>query len=105
MVGATHEKAGYDRSITPAGRVELERFAHGLLPALKDFQPVQHWAGLRPGMKGRHPLVGALPGIKNLYLNAGHYRNGLTLAPACAEMLMDEILERPKRLDGETWRP
>ena len=50
-------------------------------------------------------LVGAVPGVGNLFLNAGHYRNGLTLAPVCAEMLLDQILGRDERLDGAAWRP
>lgn len=105
LVGATHEKVGYNRSTTAAGRTELQTFAESMLPALKNFAPTKQWAGLRPGMKGPHPIVGQVPGIKNLFINAGHYRNGLTLAPACAEMLVDQILQRPERMKGDTWRP
>lgn len=105
LAGATHEKAGFDKSTTPEGFAELERFAQALLPALRDTKPVKTWAGLRPGMKGRHPLIGPVPGIKNLFVSAGHYRNGLTLAPASAELLAGMIMRRALPIAPEAWLP
>ena len=105
LVGATHEKAGFDKSITPEGTAELERFAHSILPVLRDMQPVRTWAGLRPGMKGRHPLIGPIPGAKNLFISAGHYRNGLTLAPASAELLAGIMMQQPTPVAPEPWLP
>lgn len=105
LAGATHEKAGFDASTTPEGTAELERFAHAVLPKLKELKPVKTWAGLRPGMKGRHPLIGPVPGLRKLFVSAGHYRNGLTLAPASAELLMGIILNRPTLVASEPWLP
>ena len=64
LVGATHEKAGFEKATTPEGFAEIERFAHSVLPVLRDRKPIKTWAGLRPGMKGRHPLMGAVPGAQ-----------------------------------------
>lgn len=94
LVGATHEHAGFVKETTDEGRRELEQFGHAVLPALKNLQPVKSWAGLRPGMKGRHPLIGPVHGAQGLFIAAGHYRNGLTLAPATATVLLDHILSR-----------
>jgi glycine oxidase len=105
LVGATHEKAGFDKSVTAEGTAELERFAHSILPALSSLKPVKTWAGLRPGMKGRHPLIGPIPGAKNLFISAGHYRNGLTLAPASAELLAGIMLNQSTPVAPEPWLP
>ena len=49
------------------------------------------WAGLRPGTPDGLPIVGesAVPG---LYLAAGHFRNGILLAPLTAVFLADVLL-------------
>jgi len=105
LVGATHEKAGFDKTTTLEGFLELERFAHSILPALKDLKPLKTWAGLRPGMKGKHPLIGPVPGATNLFFSAGHYRNGLTLAPASAELLAGIMLNQPGPIAPDPWLP
>ena len=68
-------------------------------------KPIKTWAGLRPGMKGRHPLIGPVPGLRNVFVSAGHYRNGLTLAPACAELLMGIILNQKTPIAPDPWLP
>ena len=101
--GATHERAGFEKAVTPEGYAELTAFGHGLLPALRQLEPIHRWAGLRPGLQGRHPLLGPVQGAKGLFLACGHYRNGLTLAPATAELLVDVILGRKPKLAIEGW--
>jgi glycine oxidase len=105
LVGATHEKAGFEKAITDEGRASLKEFAEKLLPGLSQQPIVQQWAGLRPGLKGRHPLIGHVEGLSGLYLNVGHYRNGLTLAPASAELLVDSILAKESRIDRSVFLP
>lgn len=105
LVGATHEKAGFEKAITDEGRASLKDFAEKLLPELSRQPIVQQWAGLRPGLKGRHPLIGEVHGLSGLYVNVGHYRNGLTLAPASAELLVDSILTTDSRIDRSVFLP
>jgi len=105
LVGATHENVGFEKAATAEGEAELTQFGHRILPILKESRPVQSWSGLRPGLKGRHPLLGAVPGVQGLFISAGHYRNGLTLAPASAELLVDTILGRSPQISVENWTP
>jgi glycine oxidase len=56
---------------------------------LHDQTPVKHWAGLRPGSPDNIPTIGRHPTLENLWLNAGHFRYGITMAPASAEILAD----------------
>lgn len=104
LIGATHELAGFEKATTDEGRVELTEFAHRLLPGLKNVSPIQSWAGLRPGLKGKHPLLGEARASKGLFLACGHYRNGITLAPATAELLVDAIRGRTPKISLEPWR-
>lgn len=92
LAGSTLEFVGFDKSTTAAARDWLVARATGMLPCLANAPVIAHWAGLRPGSAEGIPWIGPWPGIEGLFLNAGHYRNGLVLAPAAARMLVDLLL-------------
>jgi glycine oxidase len=94
LAGSTLEHVGFDKSTTQAARDLLRERALQLVPALADCPIVRHWAGLRPGSKDGIPLIDEHPQIRGLYVNAGHYRNGVGMAPASARLLVDRILHR-----------
>ena len=92
VVGSTLEpEAGYSCDTDPEVAVRLQDFARRLLPAAALFRLERHWAGIRPGIADDCPIIARHPALENLYLNAGHYRNGLTLAPASAERLLEQM--------------
>lgn len=99
LAGSTVETAGFDKTATQEARDSLYDFAIGLLPALKQFQPSHHWAGLRPGSPQGIPYISRLPDLANLGVNAGHFRNGLVMGPASARLLADLILDRQPVVD------
>lgn len=105
LVGSTMERAGFDKSATVAGRDQLMQAAAELVPALAGRYPSWHWAGLRPGSPSGVPFIGEVPGVAGLYLNTGHFRNGLATAPAAAELLADLVLDRAARLDPAPYAP
>ncbi|HAG96038.1 MAG: glycine oxidase ThiO [Pseudomonadales bacterium] len=92
VVGSTLEYTGYDKSTTTKARQELLASACQLVPALDSIPVEAHWAGLRPGSPHGIPFIGEVPGFPNLYLNAGHFRNGLVLAPASARLMRNILL-------------
>jgi glycine oxidase len=92
LVGSTTEDCGFDKQTSSSVRQQLLEFAHTTIPALKSCPIELHWAGLRPGSSNDLPCIGRHPAIDNLYINAGHYRNGLVLAPASAQ-LMAQLIE------------
>jgi glycine oxidase len=57
------------------------------MPELKGLPILKHWAGLRPGTPENLPTIAVHPQIENLYLNTGHFRYGLTMAPASAKIV------------------
>jgi glycine oxidase len=104
LVGSTLEDAGFDKSTDAATRLRLHAEAAELLPALATVQPVQHWAGLRPGSPGNIPIIDRHPDFDNVFVNTGHYRYGVTLAPASAELLVDMMEGRAPALDPAPYR-
>ena len=101
LIGATVEDAGFDTALTAAAADRLSARAVALMPALRGWRIVEHWAGLRPGSPDGLPLLGksALPG---LFIASGQYRNGILFAPAVAEILSRSVLEQspgPKAFD------
>lgn len=88
LAGSTLEDVGFDTSVTEAMRVEMQAKAEAILPQLKDAAVVKHWSGLRPGTPHNIPTIGQHPHISNLYLNTGHFRYGVTMAPASAKRLV-----------------
>jgi glycine oxidase len=91
LVGSTLEDEGFDKRTTTEARDMLWQSAQKLLPSLRDMSLVQHWAGLRPASLHNIPTIGRHPQLDNLYLNSGHFRYGVTMAPASVEILINEI--------------
>lgn len=91
LAGSTVEDVGFDKSTTREAYAELAAKAHALLPQLKDAPVLRHWSGLRPGSPDNLPTIARHPQFDNLYLNAGHFRYGVTMAPASAERLCQLI--------------
>ncbi len=96
LVGSSVEEAGFDKSTTMEVRVSLQEAARALVPALADYPLVRQWAGLRPGNADGVPVIGAVPHLDGLYVNSGHFRNGVVLGPASARLLAALIVgEKP----------
>ncbi|HEM47619.1 MAG TPA: FAD-dependent oxidoreductase, partial [Alphaproteobacteria bacterium] len=105
LAGSTLEYVGYDKSVTEQARAELWEAAVRLVPALADCPVENHWSGLRPGSPEGIPFIGKVGNISGLYVNAGHFRNGVVLGPASARLLADLILERSPIVDPAPYAP
>ena len=92
LAGSTLEDVGFDTGTTDKVKLELQARAEAILPSLKHVPIIKHWSGLRPGTPDNLPTIARHPLIKNLYLNTGHFRYGLTMAPASAELVAELVL-------------
>ncbi|MFA6037917.1 MAG: glycine oxidase ThiO [Legionellales bacterium] len=93
LAGSTMEyHAGFNKIPTQAGFKELYESAINILPALKNCQILAQWAGLRPYNPEGSPAIGKIPAYENLYINAGHFRNGLVLAPGSVNHLLNHLI-------------
>jgi glycine oxidase len=87
LAGSTLEDVGFDKTPTETARGDLHAFTAGLLPDVAERGPIRQWAGLRPGSPDNVPIIARHPRLANLYVNGGHFRYGVTLAPASARLL------------------
>lgn len=99
VAGSTVEHVGYDKSLTDNAFSELKQFAERLLPALKYYPIISQWSGLRPGCHRDKPIITQVQQIEGLYLNIGHFRNGLLSAPASAQCIADMMTSSNSELN------
>jgi len=99
LAGSTLEYVGFDKSTTRQAYDELHAAAVAVIPALARCPVEQHWAGLRPGSAQGIPLIGMHPQRRGLFINAGHFRNGVVTGPASARLLADMIFDRVPCVD------
>ncbi len=105
LVGSTLEYEGFDKTPTEEALESLRASAIELLPALADAEVVKHWAGLRPGSPDGIPFIGPVPEHDGLWLNCGHFRNGLVLAPASCQLLTNLLLGQAPIVDPAPYAP
>lgn len=105
LVGSTLEHVGFDKTPTEEALASLKASAEELLPGLAEAEVIGHWAGLRPGSPDGIPFIGEVPQYPGLWLNCGHYRNGLVLAPASCELLKNLMLGETPIVDPAPYSP
>ncbi len=99
VAGSTLEETGFDKAVTEEARAQLHAFACGLVPALAAFPVTHQWAGLRPSSPEGIPFIGEHPELNRLFVNTGHFRNGIVLGPGSARLMADLVLGRSPFLD------
>lgn len=105
LVGSTLEYEGFNKQTTEEARASLQASAEAILPALKEIPVEHHWCGLRPGSPDGIPYIGPIEAVRGLHINAGHFRNGLVLAPAAAELLCHQLLKQQPAIDPAAYCP
>lgn len=103
LAGSTLEHTGFDCSITAEANASLRESAARMLPALAREEPEMQWAGLRPGSPSGIPWIDIVSGGR-LLINAGHFRNGLVLAPAAAQLGVELLLDEQPSIDPAPYR-
>ncbi len=103
LAGSTVEDVGFNKATTPAIATLLATRAAALLPQLADAEIIKHWSGLRPGSPDNVPVIARHPAFDNLYLNTGHFRYGVTMAPASAEILASLVCGEAPAVNAEAY--
>lgn len=88
-VGATYDWIDKTNTPTQAGKDELIEKLSELISC--DFEIVKHFAGVRPTVKDRRPLVGTHPIHSQLHVLNGLGTRGVMLGPYLANQLFQHI--------------
>jgi glycine oxidase len=104
LIGTTLENAGFDKRTDPSTIQRLLRAAVQTVPELHEARMLEAWAGLRPGTSDGLPIIGptSLPGY---FMAAGHYREGILLAPVTAELMAQLVLGEKVAYDISAFKP
>lgn len=103
LAGSTLEKIGFDKSVSSGALDELHRAAVELVPLLDTLPVERQWAGLRPGTEKGIPYICQHDEIEGLYVHAGHFRNGIVLGAASAELMADIVSGREAWCDASPY--
>jgi glycine oxidase len=94
VLGATMEERGHDTAPTAGGVYELLRDMSELVPGVLELEIEHLLAGLRPATPDNLPAIG--PGaLDGLFWAAGHFRNGILLAPVTADLVAGALAGEP----------
>jgi glycine oxidase len=104
IVGATVEERGFDTRVTAGGVYELLREAYRALPEVAELELAEAVAGLRPCTPDNAPLIGRSE-LDGLVLATGHFRNGILLAPATAEVVAATLAGDEPAMDVSAFAP
>lgn len=98
--GTTEEQVGFNEEPTRAGRDKIMRDVLTMAPSLAEAQLVQHTACLRPLSADGLPIVGRVPGWRNLYLGTGAGRKGILWSTGMSQGLADLIVHGKSEVPG-----
>ena len=104
LAGSVEEEVGYVNETTEEAIQQIKDWAEGVVPTLSDCDIERCWSGLRPGSYDSLPYLGAVPGHKNLFVAAGHFRSGLHLSCATAVVMADLMLGGTPPVDLHSFR-
>ncbi len=88
----------WDAKPTDDGLEEMVGWATSLMPCLEGAELVKHVAGIRPVSEDKLPILGAVPGLANLYLASGHGHSGIGLSAVTGTIMADLVLSRTPRV-------
>jgi glycine oxidase ThiO len=93
VIGATSEDVGFATGNTAEGVQGLFDRAIRLCPTLAKYPVIEEWWGFRPATPDELPILG-YSADPRLILATGHYRNGILLAPATAQIIADLLFDK-----------
>lgn len=97
--GGSEEDVGFEEGVREEVAADIRREWRELFPALRNRPFTCSWSGFRPYCADMQPVIGAVPGLRNVYVSAGHFRKGIMLSPLSGDLLAEQIV------DSRVWDP
>lgn len=93
VIGATSEWGQEDKNVVAGDIDALVEAAAEICPVLANAEIKMSWAGVRPGTPDHAPMIG-WSNVDGIAVAAGHYRNGILLAPLTGDIITRLIMDQ-----------
>lgn len=103
-LGSTMEFSGYDETLNETRLAALELGASEYLHEPVGAVVHERWYGWRPMTWDDLPVLGRVPGKRNLWLAAGHGMLGVTMSAASGQLMADLIVGDTTAIDPAPYR-
>lgn len=91
FISATKERVDYDRRVTAANTRWLLDLVTEIAPAMLGGEINKMWTGFRSGSPDDQPIMGRVPGYRDLWVATGHYQTGIQMAVITAQLMASSI--------------
>ncbi|GAA0495841.1 FAD-binding oxidoreductase [Streptomyces sp. NPDC046215] len=105
LIGASRERVGFDRALSPTALRRLAAGATALFPVLAGVRVMRTYTGFRPYLPDHLPAIGADPRVPGLLHAGGHEGAGIGLAPATGLTVARLLTGGEPPLDIRPFRP
>ncbi|MFE7777265.1 NAD(P)/FAD-dependent oxidoreductase [Streptomyces sp. NPDC057445] len=105
LIGATRERVGFDRALSPEALRRLAVQAATLFPVLADVRVLRTYHGFRPYLPDHLPAIGPDPRVPGLFHACGHEGAGIGLAPATGHLIAAALSGAQPALDLRPFGP
>jgi sarcosine oxidase subunit beta len=99
IIGSTRTFSGFDRGASRAGIAAIVGEAVRRVPRLAGARIWRSFAGLRPFVPDKKPIIGRSQRLANVLVATGHEGDGITLAPITGMLIADLARGRTPALD------
>ncbi len=103
-IGSTSERDFDAPNTTDAQLDDVIDRAREAVPALRDAEVIERWAGVRPRAKSRAPMLGIHPLNRDHFIANGGFKIGFGMAPGIARAMAELVLEGRDTIP-ESFRP
>jgi glycine/D-amino acid oxidase-like deaminating enzyme len=104
LIGSSRQYGQEDAAVDAAVVATMLRRAYEYMPQLAALSATRVWTGFRAATADKLPLIGPTHD-PTLYLLAGFEGLGITVAPAAARLLADQLLARKTAIDPAPYLP
>ncbi|KDN81545.1 FAD-dependent oxidoreductase [Kitasatospora cheerisanensis KCTC 2395] len=105
LIGASRERVGFDRTLSPEVLHRLAAQAAALFPVLRTVAVQRAYRGFRPYLPDHLPAIGRDARVPGLYQACGHEGAGIGLAPATGLLIARQLVGEKPEFDLSPFRP
>ena len=91
VAGSTLENVGFNEELSKEDYETLKHRVEEIIPQLSKIKIQKHWCGFRPGSESNIPIILKDCQQGNIFYNCGHFRYGVSMAPASAKKVISLI--------------